>query len=57
MLPGYLLDKNYQRLESSSPKLEDIAKILAKHQAAPVLIMSSFPEMTLVVERVRPPQL
>lgn len=52
MVKGCVLDLDYPILRNTSPKLDNIARILKKHKGANALIMSSFTEMTLVVERV-----
>ena len=51
---GCILDQYYAKLVQHCPKLAAIAKILTspKHLGAAVLIMSSFPEFLLVLERV-----
>lgn len=52
MMTNCVLDLDYAILKDTSPKLDNIARILKKHKGANALIMSSFTEMTLVVERV-----
>ena len=52
LLDGCPLDKYYPQLVKDCPKLRLIAKMLARHEGAPALIMSSFPEFLLVAERV-----
>ena len=54
MKDGCSLDKYFAQIVENCPKLRLIVKILAhpRHKGAAVLIMSSFPEFLLVVERV-----
>lgn len=54
MKKGCILDQYYAQIIEDCPKLQDVDKILRKHQREGVLILSSFPETTLVVERVSP---
>ena len=51
---GSLLDQHYHDLSSDCPKILGIARILTscEHRGEAVLIMSSFPEFLLVLERV-----
>ena len=54
MRRGSLLDQHYCALVDDSPKVLGIARILMSHQhrRSAALIMSSFPEFLLVLERV-----
>lgn len=52
MIEGYVLDTDYETLEKTSPKLQVINIILKQHPGAALLMMSSFSEMLVVVERV-----
>ena len=52
MREGCVLDNDYATLQKTSTKLKAITGLLEKHKGANVLIMSSFTEMVLVVERV-----
>lgn len=51
---GFILDIHYPRLVKDCSKIECIARVLAfqKHRGAAALVMFSFPEFLLVLERV-----
>lgn len=54
MKMGCLLDYEFSQLIDTSLKLHAILKLLVKYKEAGVLILSSFTEMILIVERVSP---
>ena len=54
MKTGCPLNYEFSQLIDTSPKLYAILKLLVKYKEAGVLILSSFTEMILIIERVSP---
>ena len=46
------MDLHCQSIVTSSPNLVAIAKILREHRDEPAVIMTSFPEITLVIKKL-----
>ena len=52
MKEGCILDLHYTSIIQDCPKLVKVERLIRQHKEANILILSHFPEVVLVVERV-----